>query len=330
MRGARGGALGLALVVTLMLAVGVASAGAATPVLEFTGPEALPYSFEAQGGQVTAALSDFDTVVHCEGSQGRGEIVGPRTAFSSYSFTGCETQGGSQGGHECRSATALEGEIQTPQIEAELVFMSQARKEVGMVLDPHGGVYMEFECGGENVRALGSFVSPIGPINQEGTAFTASLIRSGATQFPGFYESLTGELMPAIPVGQREGSSGTTGVELSFAIHTFQPLQIKAVTAAEVEARQRDDEAAARARQDAEEAARAAAARKQGEEEAARRRQEEEAQQAREREHARAQALARQRSKALKACRKSDTKRARARCERRAKKRFAPPKVATA
>jgi hypothetical protein len=221
-------------------------------------------------------------------------------------------------------------------IEAELVFIDQAKKEVGMVLDPQGGVYMEFECGGEDVKAFGPFVSPVGPINQEGTSFTASLFRSGATQVPSAYESLTGERIPAIPTGERGSQpAASTGVELSFAIHTFQPLAIKAITAAEVEAKQRDEEAAAaKRRHDDEEAAKAAATKKQGEEEAARKRQEEatktrEAAKAKQRRRQRAQAKARarKRSKALKQCRKADSKKVRVRCEHRVKKRFAPHKA---
>jgi hypothetical protein len=314
----------LGLIAALVLAAGATSANAASPVLEFTSQSsALPFQFAAEGGEVTAALSDFDTVVHCAGSQGLGEIVGPRTAFSTYSFTGCETRGGAAGGRECRSATALESEIQTPIIEAELVFINQANREVGMALAPHGGTYMEFECGGENVKAIGPFLAPVGPIDQEGTSFTASLSRAGATQVPSAYESLTGETLPAIPTGEREHSSGTTGVELSFAIHTFQPLMVKAITAAEVEDRQRDEEAAAQKRHDDEEAAKAAAAaRKHGEEEATKRRLEEEAAKRREEKRAREKGRARQLAKALKQCRKSASGQKRASCERRAKKRY--------
>ncbi len=320
-----------------MLAIGDGSASAASPVLEFTSQSSvLPFSFDAQGGEVTAVLSEFDTVVHCEAAQGTGEIVRPRTAFSSYSFSGCETQGGSKGGQECKSEGALAKEIRTPMIEAELVFIDQAKKEVGMVLDPSGGVYMEFKCGGENVKAFGPFVAPVGPINQEGTSFTASLFRSGATQVPSAYETLTGERVPAIPTGERGSQpAATTGVELSFAIHTFQPLAIKVITAAEVEAKQHDEEAAAKRRHDDEEAAKVAAAKKQGEEEEAARKRQEEATKQREaarakqrqRQRAQAKARARKRSKALKQCRKADSKKVRVRCEHRVKKRFAPHKA---
>ncbi len=322
----------LAVLVVLMLAVGATSASAASPVLEFESPlAAFPIGFTAEGGPVSAALSNFDTEVHCTGSSGAGSITGPRSAASSYTFTGCETQGGTKDGHECKTKGALEHEIATPSIEAELVFIDQAKKEVGMLLDPHGGIYMDFECGGENVKAFGPFLSPVSPINQQITSFTASLFRSGSSQVPSAYESLTGELLPAVPAGEKgtEPAAGT-GVELSFAIHTSVPLTVKAITGAEVEAKQRGEDAAAKKRHDDEEAAKAAAAKKHDEEEAARKHEEEEVQKTREREHAKEKAHGRQRSKALKQCRKAGSKRGRVRCEQRAKKRFAPPKAATA
>jgi hypothetical protein len=326
MRGAWGG--GLALVAALMLAIGATGASAATPVLEFTSPlAAFPIGFTAEGGGVTAVMSGFGSVVHCSGSSGEGEITGPRSTTGLYSFTGCETEGGS----ECQSAGALAEEIRTPLIDAELVFTDQAKKEVAMLLDPHRGVYMEFKCFLESVKAFGPFLSPVGPINQESSSFTASLGQTDATQVPASYETLTGERVPAVPSGERGSEpAASTGVELSFAIHTALPLTVKAISAAEVEAKQRDEEAAAKKRHDDEEAAKTAAAKKHDEEEAARKRTEEEIAKARERERTKEKARLRQRSKALKQCRKADSKASRVRCERRAKKRYAPPKTAKA
>jgi hypothetical protein len=313
----------LTLVTALVLAIGCASASAASPVLEFQSPSAaFPLAFTAEGGEVTAVMSGFGSVVHCSGSSGEGEITGPRSATGLYFFTGCETEGGS----ECQSEGALANEIRTPLIDAELVFTDQAKKEVAMLLDPHGGVYMEFKCFLESVKAFGPFLSPVGPINQEGGSFTASLGQSDATQVPSSYETLTGERVPAIPRGERGSEpAASTGVELSFDIHTAVPLTVKAFTAAEVEAKQRDEEAAAKKRHDDEEAAKAAAAKKHDEEVAAGERQEEEAAKKLEAERAKAKARARQRAKALKQCRKAGTKQARVRCEQRAKKRFAIP-----
>jgi hypothetical protein len=291
------------------LAVGTTSAAAASPILEFVTP-GLPVSFTAEGGAVTAVLADFDTTVECTGSHGEGAITGARSTLSSYDFTGCETHGGGKGGHECKSAGANPNEIRSPLIEAELVFIDQATHAVGMLLDPHGGVYLSFECGGENVEALGPFLSPVGPINQVSSSFTASLGRLGATQIPSEYEGPAGEKLKAIPTGEREGGvPGTTGVELSFTIHTSVPLTVRAVTAAEVEAKQRDEEAAAKKRTEEEAKAKEAAKRV-------------------EEERARSQRRARQLSKALKQCRKTKTGHRRVRCEKRAKHRLGAPPAA--
>ncbi len=314
----------LGLIAVLVLAAGATGASAASPVLEFSSPLGFPVGFTAEGGPVSAALSNFDTEVHCTGSRGEGTITGPHTARSSYVFTGCEAVGAEVNGAHCSSEGANEDEIRTPPIEAELVFIQQEKLEVGMLLAPDGDLYMSFECGGQSVEALGPFLSPVGPINHEDTSFTASLGRLGAVQFPVEYEAAPDARGLAVPTAIREGHEpGTTGVELSFAIHTGMPLTVRAISAAEVEARQRDEEAAAQRRHDDEEAAKAAAAaRKHGEEEATKRRLEEEAAKRREEKRAKANARARQLSKALKQCRKSGSSRRRVRCEHRAKKRF--------
>jgi pyruvate/2-oxoglutarate dehydrogenase complex dihydrolipoamide acyltransferase (E2) component len=205
------------------------------------------------------------------------------------------------------------------------VYIDQARHEVGMLLNPGGGVYMEFECGGEAVEASGPFLSPVGPVNKEASSFTAMLRRSGATQTPGEYENALGERRTAIPMGTREANPtpATTGVELGFTIQTSAPLQIKAVTAGEIEAKQRQEEAAstaaAKKRQDEEAAAAAATKRRQEEESAAaaatKRRQEEEVKL----ERLRRTLL----SGTLKQCRQADSKHKRVRCEKRAKQRYA-------
>jgi hypothetical protein len=303
------------LVAALALTVMPAQAKAALPVLEFAAPgTAFPIGFTASGGEVTAALAGYDTVIHCTGSEGEGEITGPRSTISQYVFTGCETQGGSEGGQECQSEGASAEEIRSEEIEADLVYIDQARHEVDMLLNPGGGVYMSFECGPEEVEALGPFLSPVGPINQVTTSFSATLSRLGATQIPSEYENPLGEKRQAIPMGKRAANPSplTTGVELGFTIHTSASLQIKAVTAAEIEAKQREDEAAATAaakgRQD-EEAAAAAAAK---------RRQEEEAKLERLR-----RALL---SGTLKQCRMAHSKHKRVRCEKRAKRQYGSAK----
>ncbi len=306
------------------LALMPAGASAASPVLEFVTPgSGFPISFKADGGEVTAEMTGFDTVVHCTASHGQGEITGPRSTVSNYVFTGCETEGGTDGGHKCKSKGASEGEITTAMIEAELVYIDQAKHEVGILLNPHGGIYIDFECGGEFAEGSGSFLSPVGPINTEAMSFTATLSRSGAMQTPDEYENANGEKLQAIPMGKRgAGPLVTTGVELSFAIHPSVSLEIKAITAEENEAKQHDEEAAMAAakKHQEEEAANAAAAKKHQEEEtmsAAAKAPPEEVK-AKSKPLTRGQLL----TKALRKCRKVKSKHKRVQCEKLAKKKY--------
>jgi hypothetical protein len=301
----------VALMAVLAAAVAPAQAKAASSVLEFVSPvSAFPIPFTADGGEVTAVLAGFDTEVRCSDAEGEGEILGPRSTLSNYVFTGCEAQSGSNMGHECKSEGASAEEIKAEGIEADLVFIDQAKHEVGMLLNPGGGVYMNFECGGESVDASGPFLAPVGPINKEATSFTATLSQSNAQQTPDEYENALGEKRKAIPMGKRGANPlATTGVELAFEVHTSVSLEIKAVTAAEIEARRHEDEAAAAAaakKRHDEEAAAAAAAKKREEEEA-------KLEQLR-----RAQLL----SKGLAQCRKAPSKHKRVRCERRVKQKY--------
>jgi len=309
------GVSAVALIATLVLTAMPAQAKAASPVLEFVAPgTAFPIDFTASGGPVTAALAGFNTEVHCSDSEGDGAIIGPRSTVSNYVFTGCEGVGGGKDGAQCDSEGADPGEITAEAIEADLVYIDQAKNEVGMLLNPDGGVYMTFECGGETVEAIGPFLSPVGPINKEDTSFTATLSRSGAEQTPDEYENALGEKRQAIPMGKRESdpSLKTTGVALGFTIETSASLQIKAITAAEIEAKQREDEAAAAAaakKRHDEEAAAAAAASKRQEEEA-------------KLERLRRTLLA----GTLKQCRMTaHSKHKRVRCEKRAKKKYRRP-----
>jgi len=298
----------VAALAVLTLTGGPAQARAASPVLEFvSSTSAFPIGFTADGGEVTAALADFDSVVECTDSEGEGEIVGPRSTLSKYVFTGCEAQGGGEDGEQCQSEGADPEEIRTGTIEAELVYIDQAKHQVGMLLNPSGGIYMNFTCGGQSVKARGSFLSPIDPINQETTSFAAILSRSGAVQTPSEYENAIGEKRQAIPMGERGANPlATTGVELAFAINPAAPLEIKAVTAAEIEAKQREEAAAATKKRLEEEAATAAAIK---------RREEEEAKTAQLRR-------ARLRSQALARCRKIPAKEKRVRCVKRVKKKY--------
>jgi hypothetical protein len=265
-------------------------------------------------------MAVFTSVVHCAASHGEGEITGPRSAVAEYQFTGCVTEKGSN--TKCKSEGASEEEIATGKIDAELVFIDQAKHEVGILLAPNGGTYIAFKCGGESAEGRGPFLAPVNPVNVEATAFTAILSRSESAQTPDEYETLTGEKVPAIPMGTH-GSEPlvTTGVEATFTIHPSWPGEIKTITAEEVQA--------ATTKKQEEEATPTAAAKRRQEEEVAagaKKHQEEEAAAAKKHEEekskskpTRAQLL----TKALKACEKQPKKR-RTRCVAGAHKKYGP------
>jgi hypothetical protein len=294
-----------ALGAALALVVAPASASAASPVLEFVSPSnAFPIPFTADGGAVSARLAEFDPVVECSGSKGEGKVAGPRSAFANYVFTGCVAVGGSENGNPCKSAGANAEEIKTGTLEAELVYVNQANHEVAMLLNPGGGVYMDFECGGESVKATGSFLSPVDPVNKLAPSFTAILRRNGASQLPSEYENANGEKRQAIPMGQKGiDPPDKTGVELTFTIHPSVPLEIKSVNRAEVEAKQRAEEAE-------------------------KKRQAEEAEKKRLQEEAARKEAARKRhlGKALRQCKKLQPGHRRARCVKRAYKKHGAPR----
>jgi hypothetical protein len=268
--------VGLFVAAAIML-LAPAAATAASPVLEYELPAgAPPVTFTAEGGETIAQMVGFESVVHCAASHAEGEITGPRSTVSKYSFTGCKTQGGAQ---KCKSEGALEEEITTGPIEAELVWIDQARHEVGELLAPHGGTYIAFDCGGETAEGRGPFLATITPINSAVTSFTATLSQSASVQTPNQYEGTEGELLQAIPLG-KHGSSELvpTGVESTILVHPSVAVEIKAITAQEVEAKQREEQEARQREQkqrEEAEALAAAAAKKRQEEAAAKKRQEE-------------------------------------------------------
>lgn len=324
----------VALVAALSLTIAPAGAQAASPVLEFSSPgNAFPIPFEAEGASLSANLGEFGRIVECTGSFGAGEVTGPRSTLSAYEFTGCvaETNPPSGSPLDCESEEAIEpNEILSEVIEAEPVYLNQAKHEVAMLLNPGGGIYMEFECGANLIKASGPFLAPVTPVNQLASSFTAVLERNGNSQIVTEYEDLNGVKHQAIPKALVTGEElDESGVELTFDIEPVVPLEIKAISREEVEAKQRqEDEAAAAKKRQEEEAA--AAKKRQADEAAAKKRQEEEAAAAAAKKH-QEEVAAKQRAqklnKALKQCKKVKAKGKRAHCVKQAKKRFGPQKA---
>ena len=238
LRGRHHYAVGLLAVVALLLVP--AGASAASPVLEVLAPgHSLPVPFTTEGGAVTAEMAGFQILVHCTASSGEGEITGPRSTVSKYRLTGC-TAGVSQ---KCKSEGAQTEEITTGPIDGDLVYIDQAKHEVGVLLNPGGGTYISFECGGEFAEGKGPFLARVSPIDEEATSFTASLNQTDSVQTPDEYENEKGERLQAIPTGKKGTNKFVpTGVELAMTVHPSVPVEIRAISTGEIEAQQHEEE----------------------------------------------------------------------------------------
>jgi hypothetical protein len=230
----------MAFIAALALLLVPAGASAASPVLEFVVPGyGLPIGFTTESGAVNAEMAGLESLVHCAASHGEGEITGPRSTVSEYRFTGCVTERGSH--EKCKSVGANEEEIKTGAIDAELVYIDQARREVGMLLNPGGGTYIAFECGGVAAEGRGPFLAPVDPIDQEATSFTATLDQLDSVQTPDEYESESGERLKAIPTGKKGLANFVpTGVEAAFTVHPSVPVEIDAITTQEIESKRQE------------------------------------------------------------------------------------------
>lgn len=214
-------------VVLAALLVAAPPAVASTPAPEFVVPgHALPVAFSVEGGAVIAQLAGFETIVRCSGSHGEGQITGPHSTVSSYRFTGCETEGGSDGGRECKSVGAEPNEIVVGPIEGDLVYTDLPHAKVAILLNPKGGVYISFQCGGEFVEGSGAFLSQVGPVDTETSSFTATLTQTNGSQTPDQYEGESG-LVKVLPIGKRGSHEAVpTAVEMATTVHTEDPVLI--------------------------------------------------------------------------------------------------------
>jgi hypothetical protein len=338
----------LAALTTIVVAVALlvpAYASAASPVLEFVAPgHSLPVRFTTESGSVRAVMAGFRYTVHCSASHGEGEITGPRTAVASYAFTGCVAEVGGRIETTCKTEGAGAEEITTGRINAELVYIDQARHQVGILLNPGGGTFISFRCSGEAAEGQGPFLSTVSPINTVTTSFATPLSETATVMTPNEYENARGETQLAIPLGTHGSGNPLVpiGVDAGIIVTPSVPVEVKAISAAEVEASQREEAAQKKSQEDAkqqeevlntlhqEEAANKrlqgevsaqAAAIKSLQEEAAKKKLEE----ARKARSRRAQLLA----KALKQCQRQP-KRKRAACRAKAHKRYGVKKQTTA
>lgn len=144
-----------------VLAVGAATATAASALPEFTGP--FPKTFTS-----TSKASLFETVggtkTKCTADTNTGAITGPQSGEIQITFTGCKL-----GKTPCNTPGAVPGTIVTNALSLTIGYINKAKKVVGAdLVEPTSGAgFLAYGCGPLIfVRVQGSVIGRIRPINK--------------------------------------------------------------------------------------------------------------------------------------------------------------------
>jgi hypothetical protein len=132
--------------------------------------------------------------VKCTGDTDTGEITGPKTVGKvTVKFTGCEAFGFIK----CNSVTpkGASGEIITKELEGQIGYSNEAKKEVGLDLWPSSrtakekeehkfeALFVEFECTGfANSKVKGSLIGAATPTNTLSTTGTLTYVQTSGKQ----------------------------------------------------------------------------------------------------------------------------------------------------
>jgi hypothetical protein len=230
-----------ALTAALALAViGSASASAALP--EFTGA-VLPKAYETSLGKVTFELNlsgAEGNAISCQSGSDAGKITGHKTLTAKFAFKNCHPVGYPR--ITCTTAGAASGEIKTGELNASLVYISKANKEVGIDFNPYEKekeleygqpTFALFNCEGAREIISRAVIVPITPINTSTTKFTLTFAQKQGVQKPTKYENEEGKLVTNTLQGTFQGGgemfemgmevAGTPTMTLTGA-----PLELKA------------------------------------------------------------------------------------------------------
>lgn len=161
----------------------------------------------------------------CGSSSGTGELTGAKTATIAFKFTGCGVNRAS-----CTTSGDNEGEITTPSLPAELVYLSKEKHEAGLVVNYQQTDLAAWECEAGSPGGIhGSIIVPISPVNTSTTSHTLDFVGKEGTQQPTSYENAEGKKASAAPTmllfagGYTEGS-----LTDAFTATTKEGLEVKA------------------------------------------------------------------------------------------------------
>ena len=171
--------MGLCLVAAfLMSAVAVATASATKPEFRFSGA-AKGFSSKSGAGvlvqKASATSEENGSKVECTSDTDNGEIEGAsgtdKVTNVLVLFSGCKATVLAKE-YTCTTSGQLPGVIKTNQLEGQLGYINESKKEVGLVLKPKppAELFAEFECTRNaeklTIKVRGEIIGKITPVNK--------------------------------------------------------------------------------------------------------------------------------------------------------------------
>jgi hypothetical protein len=183
-----------------ILAVGsfqaIAASGASASVSTPHFGEQLPQNFSFAGKELAFEASGAS--VQCKTVSGSTEISSFSSLGGSLRFQNCAGMISGIPFGNCTTAGAASGEILTSRLDDNLVYISSARHEVGMLLfQPQGSPLATFKCGGSELKLRGSVLTKASPLNTWTFSFQLAAKGSKGTQELTQYEGPSGEKLTA-------------------------------------------------------------------------------------------------------------------------------------
>ena len=173
---------------------GLVSASALAALPEFTGsfPNKHESSFGSSGSRSEVVFeSTGGKVLACEKMMGKGEITSAKALTESWTLTGCRYAGS----FSCSTAGAKEGEIQIASVKGILVYLSKAKKEVGIAYAPlekleTPPLLASIKCGGGgSIELRRTLLAHITPVNSLTSKFEMQFRAFLGKQEPNKYEN---------------------------------------------------------------------------------------------------------------------------------------------
>lgn len=130
--------------------------------------------------------------VECTSDRANGRIVGVKEVSGvSITFFGCKEP---KIVAKCNTTGSKEGEITTNLVKGKIGYIEMATQKVGMLLEPEGTKFVEFECTATTkIKVEGSVIGEVSPVNVMGRVGELSYKQTTGVQAITKFEGESGE-----------------------------------------------------------------------------------------------------------------------------------------